>query len=172
MANGERMAVADTNSMFLLRKLLTPLRDKFDVIIIDTAPNLGAITFASLVAADEVLIPCKTAAFDAMSLPLILDTIQKVQEFSNPGLKLLGILPTIFNAQAVVDQRVLEEMQENYGQILPIFTPIPRSTGFDRAAYNGEVAMKALPKSHAGAAIYRDLARSLAGDSKGGQHAA
>src|SRR5688572_10106194 len=40
-----------------LRSLVTPLRDRFDFILIDTPPSLGLLTLNALVAADAVLIP-------------------------------------------------------------------------------------------------------------------
>ena len=41
----------------ILRQILTPLRERYDFILIDCSPSLGLITVNALTAADSVVIP-------------------------------------------------------------------------------------------------------------------
>ena len=52
----------------MLSEILEPLRDKYDVIIIDTAPALGALNINALVVADEVIITVNPQLLAMMGL--------------------------------------------------------------------------------------------------------
>src|SRR5438045_6975877 len=47
----------------VLKKILEPLNDKYDLILIDCSPSLGLITVNALVAADSVIVPVQCEFF-------------------------------------------------------------------------------------------------------------
>ena len=42
---------------FVLKQILSRVKDKYDVILLDCMPSLGMLTINALAASDEVLIP-------------------------------------------------------------------------------------------------------------------
>jgi chromosome partitioning protein len=146
---------------FVLRERLSMVQHDYDFILIDCPPELALITVTALIAADLILIPTKASRYDVRGIPLILDTVAKIKRRQNPGLEVLGILPTMFNRAFAVEQQVLSDLRSLLGENARIFDPIPRSTEIDQATYAGDLPIRALPRNHSVAA-YRTLAREIA----------
>lgn len=77
---------------FKLKKGLTEIRKKYDYIILDTPPALSILLTNALTAADKVIIPLTADLFGLQGLTQLHDTIAEVQEFTNPGLTVDGLL--------------------------------------------------------------------------------
>ncbi|WP_225890015.1 ParA family protein [Indioceanicola profundi] len=163
LAEGEMRIRNEAGGELVLREALQPLHDVYDFILIDTPPNLGPMTANGLAAAHKVLIPVKTAFLDMLGIPLLLETVGKLQRRLNPSLTVVGILPTLHDPRLSVNRQVLEELHERLGARTRIFPPVHRATGFDQASYNGEVALKVLPTDHP-VNSYRTVAKELANE--------
>ena len=81
----------------MIRRLLAPIKDDYDFIIIDCSPSLGLVTVNSLTAADSVIIPVQCEYFALEGLGKLLNTIKIVQTRLNPNLDIEGILLTMFD---------------------------------------------------------------------------
>lgn len=94
------------DNMKVLNKLLTPIRDKYDFILIDTNPSLTLLTLNSLYAADYVLIPAFSEETSTQAILELWDTIRTIQYY-NPGkqISVLGILMTKCNIRSITFQR-------------------------------------------------------------------
>lgn len=79
----------------MLSGILEPLRDRYDAIIIDTAPTLGALNINALAAADEVIITVNPQLLAMMGLQDFLKTVKKIKSRINDKLDVAGILLTI-----------------------------------------------------------------------------
>jgi chromosome partitioning protein len=95
LAQSEMLLNAKMGADYILRKALATVLDDYDFIIIDMPPSLGKLTINGLTAADYIMIPVKPAALDMMGLRLYLETIDQIQEHTNPALKNLGIFQTV-----------------------------------------------------------------------------
>ncbi|MFM2045253.1 MAG: hypothetical protein RLY86_3829 [Pseudomonadota bacterium] len=146
---------------YILREKLAEVQRDYDFILIDCPPELALITVSALIAADHLLIPTKASRYDVRGIPLIFDTVAKIQRRQNPSLTILGILPTMFNRNYAVEQQVLADLQALLGTRARIFPPVPRSTEIDQATYAGELPLKVLPKTHP-VTVYRTLAKEIA----------
>lgn len=132
----------------------------FDFIIIDSPPSLGLLTINALTAADGVLIPVNSEYLAMRGLQLLLDTIEKVRSRLNPRLKVLGILPTMFDARTIHAKEIFNELGERYGKTTSIFEPVRRSVRFAEAPIVGQSILD-YAEDLEGALAYRELAEGL-----------
>lgn len=125
--------------------VLQPVRDRYDFIVVDCAPALGPITMAALVAADRVLIPCLTEPHSIVGLDNLYDTINDIRANLNPGLEILGIVPTMYSARLAQDQQSLTELKGAWEKTATIFEPIPSATVYAQAAGASVITLQAEP---------------------------
>jgi chromosome partitioning protein len=132
----------------VLKALLAPVLGNYDAILIDCPPTLSLLTVNALTMADLLLIPCKTDYLSIMGIPLLMDTVRETQSRSNTRLKVLGILPTMFNATAGHDANLLENLKGLAERLsVRIYAPINRSTVYDRANADGQSVVRNYPKT-------------------------
>ncbi len=91
----------------VLRECLRSVVSSFDHIVIDCPPSLGLLALNGLAAADSVLVPCETQFLSLRGLRYVLDVVALVRERLNPGLKVLGVLPTKFYVLSRANQEAL-----------------------------------------------------------------
>ena len=82
-----------------MKKVLAPVRDKYDYILIDCSPSLGLITVNSLTAADSVIIPVQCEYFALEGLGKLLSTIKLIQKRLNTDLEIEGFVLTMYDAR-------------------------------------------------------------------------
>lgn len=114
--------------------MLSSARADYDFIVIDCAPALGMVTSNALAAAQLLLIPCQTEAHAILGLEHLLETVAKIRRRSNPDLRFLGIVPTMYTARQSQDRASLDELHSQWGAQIPLFEPIPRSTVYSQAS--------------------------------------
>lgn len=98
-----------------MRRALEPIRDDYDVILIDCPPSLGLITVNMLAAADGVLIPLQCEYFALEGLSQLLNTIQLVQRALNEHLVVDGVLLTMYDARLNLSRQVAADAREYFG---------------------------------------------------------
>ncbi len=112
----------------LLKRLLSPIKDEYDYILLDCAPSLGLLTINALAAATSVLIPVQAHYLSAKGLELLIGTIAKVKRNINSALDFNGILITLYDGRLRFSKSILNELREAYGQHIRIYeTVIPQS---------------------------------------------
>lgn len=109
----------------------------FDYVLIDTPPSLGFLTLNALAAADGVLIPVQCSYLAMQGLKQLLETIEAVRAHGNPGLRILGVLLTMYDPRTLHTQQVEDRLREHFGDLI-FTTPIRRSVAFDYATVAGE----------------------------------
>ena len=98
----------------LLRAALGSLGGRYGFVVIDCPPSLSLLTLLALSAASEVIIPVQCEYFALKGLQLLRDTVAKVQRRINPGLRIAGILPTMFDARVTHSKEVVQALREMY----------------------------------------------------------
>ncbi|UFU04453.1 ParA family protein [Ruania suaedae] len=142
-----------------LTRVLRPVADVYDVILIDCQPSLGLLTVNALTAAHGVIIPLETEFFALRGVALLVETIDKVRDRLNPRLHTDGILATMVDARTLHSREVLARVREAFGDTV-FDTVITRTVKFPDASVATEPITTYAP-NHAGAYNYRKLAREL-----------
>ncbi|HVY82797.1 MAG TPA: AAA family ATPase [Steroidobacteraceae bacterium] len=105
---------------------LQPVRERFDVILIDCPPALNMLTVNALVAADSVLVPMQCEYYALEGLSALLSTVDQIREAVNPSLELEGILRTMFDPRNNLANEVSAQLIMHFGD--KVFrTIIPRN---------------------------------------------
>ena len=145
----------------IMRALLEPLRAVYDVILIDCPPTLALMLVNPLAAADAVLVPCKTDYLSVHGIGSLLKTIEEVRRNINPGLEVIGVLPTMFAANARHDSVLLEKLRAGVERAgIRVFDPVHRSTAHDKANAEGRAALDLFPEAR-GIDQYRRIAELI-----------
>jgi chromosome partitioning protein len=143
----------------VMRRTLAPLRDAYDVVLIDCPPSLGLITLNMLTAADAVLIPIQCEYYALEGLSQLLNTIKLVQQNFNATLAIDGVLLTMYDSRLNLSRQVAAEAQEYFaGKVFR--TVIPRNVRLAEAPSFGQPIL--LYDVHSvGAKCYLALAQEL-----------
>jgi chromosome partitioning protein len=144
----------------LLRKALSPIRARYDYILIDAPPSLGIFTLNALTAADGVLVPLQVHVYAYKAMPQLEATIRLVKDL-NPGLAIAGIVCTQSNRSTNLSQAIEDKIRAKYGPLV-FDTVIPLNTRLAEAPSEGQPIYGYSPES-AGAKAYTALSRELAG---------
>ena len=143
----------------MMKKLLAPIKNDYDFIIIDCSPSLGLVTVNSLTASDSVIIPVQCEYFALEGLGKLLNTIKIVQTRLNPNLEIEGILLTMFDTRLRLSKQVVEEVKMHF-QDMVFNTIINRNTRLSEAPSYGKTIVM-YDANSTGAINYLNLAREI-----------
>lgn len=143
-----------------LKYALEPLAERYDYILIDCPPSLGLLTINGLVAAaDGALVPVQCEYLALEGLGLLTQTIQRVRQGLFPGLKVRGVVLTMFDPRTNLSSDVVTEVNRHFpGQVFKAI--VPRSVRLAEAPSYGLPILAYAPSS-SGAQSYEALAREL-----------
>ncbi|MDV7740307.1 AAA family ATPase [Leuconostoc mesenteroides] len=101
-----------------LSKLIEPLRDKYDYIIIDIPPTISLITDSALFMSDYCIIVLQTHERSLQGAEAFINYIQNdvIDKFKAPTLDVLGVLPVLLKNGAPVDVSTLENAKDEFGE--------------------------------------------------------
>ena len=143
----------------IMSRMLEPLKDQYDYILIDCSPSLGIITINALTAADSVLIPVQAEYFALEGISQLLNTIRIIKRQLKPSLEIEGFLLTMYDARLRLANQIYEELKGHFGDMV-FTTVIPRNIKLSESPSHGLPAMLYDPDSR-GAIAYAQLAREL-----------
>ena len=162
LATTESMLLTRTGREYALRLAiadLSALQDQFDHVLIDCPPSLGVLTVNGLTAASDLLIPLQCETLSHRGVGQLLNTVKDIQRMTNPGLRVLGVLPTLYDARTLHARDILDDVTDRYG--LPVLEPaIARSVRFAEAPAAGRSVFANAGRTR-GAQAYRQHAESL-----------
>lgn len=148
----------------MLANILKPLRNRYDYLIVDTCPAVGALTINALAAADGVVITVNPQLLAMVGLQEFLKTIRKIKSRINPKLEVEGILLTMCEARTNLCRTISEQVTETFEGKVRIFdSKIPNTVKVGESIYYGEPLLEYAPQSRACQA-YLDFGRELIGD--------
>lgn len=124
----------------VMKKLLAPLKDDYDYILIDCSPSLGLITVNALTAADSVIIPVQCEYFALEGISKLLNTIKMIKKKLNPSLEIEGFLLTMYDSRLRLANQIYDEVKRHF-QELVFKTVIQRNVKLSEAPSHGMPAI-------------------------------
>jgi len=143
----------------ILLEKLEEIKNDFDYIIIDCPPSLGLITLNALVACDEVLIPMLCDFYSLEGLSHLLKTVEIIEKKMNPGIKIGGILFTMYDKRNKLTEQVENDVRACLGKLV-YKTTIPRNVKVSEAPSHGKAAI-IYDYRCSGSRAYIDLAKEI-----------
>ena len=125
-----------TNRERVISKLLEPIRNDYDYILIDCSPSLGLITVNALTAADSVIIPVQCEYFALEGISKLLNTIKIIKTKLNPKLEIEGFLLTMYDSRLRLANQIYDEVKRHF-QELVFKTVIQRNVKLSESPSHG-----------------------------------
>jgi chromosome partitioning protein len=142
-----------------LRQGLKPVRESYDYLIIDCPPSLNMLTVNALVAADSIMIPMQCEYYALEGLSALLETVEKIRSLLNPGLRVEGLLRTMYDPRNNLSTQVSQQLVKHFGTKV-YSTVIPRNVRLAEAPSHGLPALH-YDRNSSGALAYLALAGEI-----------
>ncbi len=142
-----------------LKSAIAEVADDYDYILIDCPPSLGHLTINAFTASASILIPVQCEYYALEGLSQLLNTIRLVQKHFNPGLRIEGVLLTMFDARTNLGSEVVDDVRKYFRERV-YDTIIPRNVRLSEAPSHGLSIIDYDPRSR-GAEVYQALAKEV-----------
>src|SRR5664280_78898 len=159
LSAAEVQLVGEVAREMVLARVLRPIEDDYDVILIDCQPSLGLLTVNALTASHGVIIPLECEFFAMRGVALLVETIDKICDRLNPRLKVDGILATMYDSRTLHSREVVRSVVDHFGDLV-FHTVISRTVKFPDSSLAAE-PITTYASTHSAAEAYRQMAREL-----------
>ena len=146
---------------YKLKNALLPIKESFDLIVIDSPPSLGLLTVNALTASDSVIIPIQCEYYALEGLGQLTRTLELVRQNLNPNLEIEGVLLTMADYRTNLTSEVIDEAR-NYFKEKVYNTVIPRNIKLTEAPSFGK-PIAFYDMASIGAQKYKELAQEILG---------
>jgi chromosome partitioning protein len=143
-----------------LMRALDSVRNTYEWCIIDCPPSVGLLTFNSLKASDEALVPVETGFFSLHGLTKMMETLEILRDRCGKDI-LIRVLPTLYDTRTKLAREVLSELRNKFREYLMEST-VNFNTKLKEAASFGQPITEYDPGSR-GYKDFVNLARELMG---------
>jgi chromosome partitioning protein len=159
LAGAEIELLSEVGREVRLKEALADVQSDYDYVFIDCPPALNVLTINAMVASNSVLIPMQCEYFALEGLSSLISTIRKIRETLNPGIKIEGLLRTMFDGRNSLSNEVSKQLESHFGSQV-YNTVIPRNVRLAEAPSYGEPVLT-YDSSSKGARAYMALADEL-----------
>lgn len=122
---------------YVLRRLIEPVKDRYEYIFIDCPPSLGLLTLNALVASDGIIIPVQCEYYAMEGLADLVTSMKLTKKRFNPELQIEGILLTMYDRRLTFTSQVAAEIRKYFGKAV-FTTVIPRNVRIAEAPSHGK----------------------------------
>ena len=159
LAKLEQVLAGQFDAPYKLKDALAPIQKEYDYIVLDTPPSLGILTVNALVASTHLLVPIQAAYFAIEGTDDLLETYERIRARPNPGLKVLGVVITLFDKRTNISRDTHEQIRATFGDQL-FKTRISKNVRLEESPAYKETVFSFAPKS-SGAEDYKKLAQEV-----------
>lgn len=99
-------------------KLLTPIKNNYNYIIIDTPPTLSAFTNNAILASDYVIMPLQTQEQSFEDSIKFVEYLKGLVKDHHNAFDLLGIIPYVINKHGAIDNCILKYAKQDFGKAM------------------------------------------------------
>jgi chromosome partitioning protein len=156
LAKLEQVLAGQFDAPYRLKDALAPILKEYDYIILDTPPSLGILTVNALVASTHLMVPIQAAYFAIEGTDDLLETYERIRARPNPGLKMLGVVITLFDKRTNIARDTHGQIRTVFGETL-FKTKISKNVRLEESPAYKETILTFAPKSP-GAVEYKKLA--------------
>jgi len=143
---------------YVLCDLLAPVRDSYDVILVDCPPSLSILTTNALAACDRVTVPVVADQLSYYGLKMMKAYVESLRDI-NASLRIDDIFITRFDARERLARRWESALREEFGDVV-MKAMVRRNVKVGEAVSSLNSVVEYCP-SCAGAMDYVELAREL-----------
>lgn len=159
LAGGEVEMVDMDNREYLLKGIVSKIKDDYDYVLLDCPPSLGLLTINALAASDGVIVPIQCEFFALEGLSQLVTTIKMVKGRLNKSLYIEGVILTMYDARTNLSAQVAAEVKKHFGDTL--YTAyIPRNVRLGEAPSFAKAIIDYDSRS-IGAVRYMELAQEF-----------
>lgn len=94
-----------------LRRGITPIKDEYDLIVIDTPATFGELHINALQASTGVIIPLENDMRNITNLLKAVGIIRQIMDTTNPSLEITGAVITRYDARSKLNQQIRDMIQ-------------------------------------------------------------
>ncbi|HWE83344.1 MAG TPA: ParA family protein [Terracidiphilus sp.] len=139
-----------------LRQALEPVKDAYELIVLDCPPALDLLTLNVLAAAQTLIVTMQAEYFALEGISELISTLERVRAAFNPEVTIEGVLLTMYDDRTNLAQQVTHTLREYFKERL-YKTVIPRNVRLAEAPSHGKPVALYDARSR-GAEAYFDLA--------------
>jgi len=167
LANTE-VELAKTDKRFSrLKMAIESSQQTYDYVLIDSPPSLSLLTVNGLIAAKYVLLPVQAEFYALEGLGQLLETMKLIRKGMNPGLELLGVLPTMLDSRTTLSNQVHGEIKRHFpGKVFE--ATIPRNIRLAEAPSHG-IPIGVYDRFSKGSRAYKAVAKEVIARAEGGK---
>lgn len=138
----------------LLRNILQPVVDRYDLILMDFSPGDHFITRSGILASDFYLIPTKTEPLSVVGIGILEGRIKQLKESDRTKINLIGIVITSIGRSSNMTENVKHRLTEDFGKDSIFNTEIPMSVAVARAVDEFKPVVLTEPQSTGAKAFF------------------
>lgn len=143
----------------LLREALDGLKKPYDYVLIDCSPSLNILTLMALTASNKIIIPVAAQYMPLDGMAQLLPTVELVKKRLNKGLKIGGVIVTMYDSRRSLDKGIIEAVKARFTK--EVFNTIVKNNSkIAEAPTYGKDIFEYAPKS-SGAEAYRAIAQEI-----------
>lgn len=121
-----------TRDIWKLEEALATVESEYDLVLIDCAPSLNALTRTAWAASDRVLVVSEPSLFAVAATDRALRAIEEIRRGVSPRLQPLGIVINRTQPQSMEHQFRIRELREMFGPLV-LNPQLPERTSLQQA---------------------------------------